>query len=202
MARHNRDVIGRLTDALTERTQPSGDYFEKVIDATVGHNRMLLGLYSLLVAGMVLLLFLADMSPWSGAALVTSCVLFIIGLGHASIHVVAYHKTLLMADALQHGEETVDLESGEEEVTPEAFLRAEATARRLHSSETKYLFLGLLCAGAAAAIDHWQYAWRAFAVLGGVVVLLLLTVFVPGILRAITGRSGKETEEEGEEEVE
>ena len=115
------------------------------------------------------------------------------------MHIFTYHKMLLLADALKHGEGTVDVETGEEEATAEAFFRAEALARRLHSCETQYLFLGLLCAGAAALIDHWQYAWRAFAVLGGAVVLLLLMGFVPGILRAVTGRSDEETGEEAGE---
>ena len=199
MARHNRDVIEALAGAFSEGTQPSGDYFEKVIDAAVGHDRMLLGLYSLLAAGVVFLLFLVEVSPWAGAALLTSCVLFIVGFAHASMHIVAYHKMLLMADAVQHRDETVDLETGEEEATPEALVRAEMTAQHFQSSETQYLFLGLLCAAAATVIDHWQYAWRAFAVLGGVVVLLLLMAIVPGILRAITGRSGEDTEEEVEE---
>jgi len=113
VARHNRDVIEALAGAFSEGTQPSGDYFEKVIDATVGHDRMLLGLYSLLAAGVVFLLFLVEVSPWAGAALLTSCVLFIVGFAHASMHIVAYHKMLLMADAVQHREETVDLETGE-----------------------------------------------------------------------------------------
>jgi hypothetical protein len=199
VAKRNRDVLAELADVLAEGADPSGDYFEKVIDATAGHDRMLLGLYSLLAVGVVSLLFLGQVSPWAGAALVTSCVLFIVGLAHASMHIATYHKMLLMADAVQHGEETVDLETGEEEATPEAFVHAEAMARRLHSSKTQYLFLGLLCAGAAAVIDHWQYAWRAFAVLGAVVVVLLLMAVVPGILRAITRRSGESSEEDAEE---
>lgn len=199
MARRNRDVIEALADALAEDTQPSGDYFEKVIDATAGHDRMLLGLYSLLAAGATLLLFQAEMSPWAGAALVTSWVLFVVGLAHTSMHIVTYHKMLLLADAVKHGEETVDLETGEEEASPEAFFRAEAIARRLHSSETHCLFLGLLCAGIAAVIDHWQYAWRASAVLAGAVVLLLLAGFIPGLIQAMTRRSRESSEEEAGE---
>jgi hypothetical protein len=192
-------MIEELADMVAEGAAPSDDYFEKVIDATAGHDRMLVGLYSLLAAGVVLLLFLAEMSPWAGAALITSWVLFVVGLAHVSMHMVTYHKTLLLADVLKHGDETVDLESGEEEASPEAFLRAHAMARRLHSSETQYLFLGLLCAGIAAVIDHWEYAWRAFAVLGGVVVLLLVTGFVPGIIKAMTRRS-RESSEGGAQE--
>ncbi len=196
MGKRNRDVIESLADAFADGKGSSYDYFEKVIDATAGHDRMLVGLYSLLGAGVVFLLFQAEMSPWAGAALVTSWALFVVGLTHASMHIAAYNKMLLLADAVQNGEETVDLETGEEEATPEAFFRAEAIARRLHSTESHYLFLGLICAGAAAIIDHWQYAWRAFAVLAGVVVLLLLFGLVSKIIRAATRHSGSSTGEE------
>jgi len=192
-------MFGELADALSEGRRPPCDYFEKVIDATAGHDRMLVGLYGLLAAGATFLLFQVEMSLWAGAATVTAWVLFIVGLAYASMHIVAYHKMLLLADAVDYGEETVDLETGEEEASPEAFLRAEAMARRLHSSETHFLFLGLLCGGAAAIIDHWQYAWRAFAVLAGVVVLLLLIGLVPRIIKAMTRRSGDTMEDEAEE---
>ncbi len=199
MATRNRDAIAELAQMLADGTDRSDDYLAKVIDATVGHDRMLMGLYGLLAAGTIFLLFQAEMSSWAGAALVTAGVLFIVGLAHASMHIVSYHKMLLLADAVKHGEETVDLESGEEEATPEAFFRAEAMARRLHSSESHYLFLGLLCAGAAALIDHWQYAWRAFAVLAGVVVLLLLMELVPAIIKALPRPSAESVEDEAQE---
>jgi len=199
VAKRTQNMIEELADALSEGRRPPCDYFEKVIDATAGHDRMLVGLYGLLAIGVIFLLFQAEMSLWAGAAMVTAWVLFIVGLAYASMHIVAYHKMLLLADAVNLGEETVDLETGEEEATPEAFVRAEATARRFHSSETHYLFLGLLCAGAAAVIDHWQYAWRAFAVLAGVVVLLLLIGLVSRIIKAMARRSGDATEDEPEE---
>ena len=189
-------MIEELADALSEGRRPSSDYFEKVIDATAGHDRMLVGLYGLLAAGAIFLLFQVEMSAWAGAAMVTAWVLFVVGLIYASMHIVAYNKMLLLADAVHHGEETVNLETGEEEASPEAFFRAEAMAWRLHSSKAHFLFLGLLCAGAAALIDHWQYGWRALAVLGGVVVLLLVLGLVPGIIRAMTSHSEDETEDE------
>ena len=199
MAKRTHNVIEELADALSEGRRPPCDYFEKVIDATAGHDRMLVGLYGLLAAGAIFLLFQVEMSAWAGAAMVTAWVLFLVGLICASMHIVVYHKMLLLADAVSLGAETVDLETGEEEASPEAVLRADAMTRRLQSSKTHFLFLGLLCAGAAALIDHWQYAWRAFAVLGGVVVLLLVLGFVPGIIKAMAGRSGDGTEDEAEE---
>ena len=186
----------RLAGAFVDGPTSSEDYFEKAIDATVAHDRMLLGLYSLFGGAVVFLLFQAEMSPWAGAALVTSGALFAVGLGHTSIHLAAYHKMLLLADAVKHGDETVELETGEEEATPEDIIRAEAAARHLHSVDSQYLFLGLVCAGVAAIIDHWQYAWRAFAVLAGVAILFLLAGLVSRIIKAVTHHPDRSTENE------
>lgn len=193
MAKRTHNMIEELADAISEGRRSSDDYYEKVIDATVGHDRMLVGLYSLLAAGVVFLLFQAEMTPWAGAALVTSGALFLVGLAHTCVQIVTHHKMLLLADALRLGDETVDLETGMEEAS------AEAMARRLHSSETHYLFLGLLCAGIAAVIDHWQYGWRAFVVLAGLLVLFLLIELVPRIIRAVIRRSGDAMEDEADE---
>lgn len=199
MAKRTHNVIKELTEALSKDRCPPDDYFEKAIDAAVGHERMLVGLYGLLAAGVIFLLLQVEMSPWAGAAMVTAWVLFVVGLAYATMHIVAYNKMLLLADVVRNGEETVDLETGGGKASPEVFLHAEAMARCLQSSESHYLFLGLLCAGGAVVIDHWQYAWRAFAVLAGVVILLLLIEFVPQIINTTTSRSGDTTEDETEE---
>jgi len=199
VAKRNRDVIRELAQMLSEDADSSDDYLQRVVDVTVGHDRMLVGLYSLLAAAAVYLLFQAEMSAWAGAALVASFVLFITGLAHVSMHIVSYNKMLLLADAMNHGDETEDLESGEEEATSEAFFRAEVLAQRLHSSETQFLFLGLLCAGAAPLIDHWHYIWRGGVVLAGVIVLLLLFALASGLIKALL-RSSEETMEDEEQE--
>ena len=199
MAKRTHDMMAGLADVLSEGRRPPCDYFEKVIDATASHGRMLVGLYGLLATGAVFLLFQVEMSSWAGAAMVMAWVLFIVGLICASMHIVAYNKMLLLADAIDQGEEAVGFETGEEDASPEAFVRAEAMARRLHSSESNFLFLGLFCAGAAALIDHWQYAWRAFSVLGGVVVLLLVIGAVSGLIGNMTRRPGDATEDESDE---
>jgi hypothetical protein len=190
VGKRTRDMIKELADALEEGIAPSGDFFEKLIDATAGYDRMLAGLYVVLAAGIVFLLFLVEMSPWAGAALMAVSVVFVVGLAHTTMHLAAYSKMLLLAEAIHRGEETVGVEPDEEEATPEAFLRSYALTRRLYSSESHYLFLGLVGMGAALAIEHWPYAWRAFALLAGVIALLALIEFVPPILRTMTRRSG------------
>ena len=195
MAKRTYNAIEELADAISDGRRPSCDYFEKTIDATAGHDRMLVGLYGLLAAGTTFLLFQVEMSPWAGAAMVTAGALFVVGLAHVSVAIVSYNEMLLLANEVDQEDETGDLEAG-----PEAFLRAEARAHSLHYSETHFLFLGLLCAGAAAITDHWQYAWRAFVILAGVFLLFLLLRSVPRIIiKAMTSDSGDATEDETRE---
>jgi len=183
-----------LSEALGGPPVPDGDYYEKVIDTTAGYNRMLIGVYSLLAAGVVFLLFLVEMSPWAGAALLASGLIFVIGVLHTTLHMMAYHKMLLMADALKHGEEIVDSDVDREKASPEALLRAEATAKGLHRTKSEYMLFGFLAAGGAIALEHWSYAWRAAAALGGLAAAVLVLFVIRRVLEGILRRYGNEEE--------
>ncbi len=200
MARSKRELIEEFSRILAHGPGSREDFYGKAIEQTAAHDRMLLGVYALLTGGTVVLLVQAAMSPWAGAALVTAGALFITGLAHAATHLVHCNKMLLLADFMQHGDHTVDLEDDEDELSAEVIVRAEATAKRLQSPEAHYLILGLLSAGAAALIDHWPYAWRAFAVLAGVVVLLLLIELVHTITRSVSHRPVDEEEDEEDDD--
>lgn len=199
MARSDRETLKALAKALSGAPHPRGDYYEKVIDATASQNRMVTGVCALLAVGVVFLLFRVDFSPWAGAALVVSWAFFTVGFASALMHVVSYHKMLLLADAVAHGDDTVELGSGEEEASPEAVVREEAIARRLHSSENHFLLIGLVCTGAAVAIDRWHFAWRGFIILAGVALLFVLVDLIPHVIRFARRRSGDVAEEREDE---
>lgn len=202
MAKRPKDLLRYLSDALGTLPAPDVDYYEKVIDVTAGYNRTLIGVYSLLAVGTLLLLFLAEVSPWAGAALLASWVIFVIGALHTSMHMMAYHKMLLMVDALKHGQELVDSDVNRERASPEALLRAAVAAKGLHRTKSEYLLFGFLAAGGAIVIEHWSHAWRAAAFLGGLVAAVLVLLTVTRLLEGVLARSEDDEEDYDEEDEE
>ena len=180
MPRRNRSITDELADFLETRRPPGADYFEKAVDATAADNRMLTGIYSLLAAGMVLLLLQVELSVWAGAALFAAWILFTLGFSHTAVHIHAHRKLLALVEAVANREEAIDLGSGKEPATLASVLRTEAVVRNLHTSDHHYLFLGLGCAGTAVVIDYWGYAWRGLLVLAGALVALVLVTYVTG----------------------
>jgi hypothetical protein len=202
MARQPKDLLRHLTDALGRPPALDFDLYEKVIDTTAAYNRTLMGVYSLLAVGTALLLFFVEMSPWAGAAMLASWVVFVVGVCHTSLHVMAYNKMLLMADAIQRGEQLVDSDIDEEKATPQALLRNEAVTRGLHRTKSGYTWLGFLVASIALAIEHWAYAWRAAAFLGGLAVVIIVLRLVLRVAEGAIGRSEYDEEDDDEEEYE
>lgn len=196
MAKRRSDLLRHLSQALGHSPLLQMDLYEKVIDATANYNRTLIGAYSLLAVGTVFLLFFVEMSPWAGAALLASWLIFVIGVLHTTLHMMAYHKMLLMADALKHGEELVDSDVDRERASPEALLRTEVTAKGLHRTKSEYLLFGFLAAGSAIALEHWSYAWRAAAVLGGLVAAVLVLFLILRVLEGVLRRSGNDEEDD------
>lgn len=183
MAKRTRSAMEELADRLVASRRPLGRPFEKLIDATARHDRMLVGLYSLLAVAVVFLLFQAEMSVWAGAAMVAAWLLFIAGLVIAATQVSAFNSLLLP--------EATDGESDEDDESDDA-LRNEVILTRLRFSGTYLLTLGLLCMGVAMAIDHWAPTWRALAVLGGIFALFVAAVSCHA---SITGRSADHAED-------
>jgi hypothetical protein len=185
MAKRTRSAIEELADRLAASGRPAGRPYERLIEATAKHDRMLVGLYSLLAVGVVFLLFQAEMSVWAGAAMVAAWLLFLAGLVLSSTQVSAFNSLLLP--------EATDGESDEDEEYDED-LRNKVILTRLRFSGTYLLTLGLLCTGVAMAIDHWEPTWRALAVLGGIIALFLAVVFCHGMIVGRPEDRAKDTE--------
>ena len=62
---------------------PQTDYFGKATELIASYDRLLVGLYSSLIAGVVVLLLYKDLSAWAGAFFLLALVMFIFGIGHA-----------------------------------------------------------------------------------------------------------------------
>ena len=155
---------------------PSVNYFEKAVDLTASYDRLLVSIYSALIAGIVVLLLHEKVSLWVGAPLFAALAFFVMGIGHTLLHMALTSKLLLMAEALVNGTEVVPNAIEEEEPTLEAFARNQAYTQRSYSSQLFYLLFGLSCGAVAVVLRLWEYAWRAGVI--GLATLMLLLVIV------------------------
>lgn len=156
---------------------PSVNYFEKAVDLVASYDRLLVSLYSALIAGIVVLLLHEEVSLWVGAALFIALAFFVMGIGHTLLHMAFASKLLLLAEALVNGTEVVPNAVEEEEPTVEAYIRNQAYAQRSYASQLFYLLFGMSFGAVAVVIRLWEYAWRA-GVIGLTILVLLLMIVV------------------------
>ena len=154
---------------------PAVNYFEKAIDLASSYDRLLVSLYSALIAGIVVLLLHEEVSLWVGGALFAALCLFVMGIGHTLLHMAFTTKLLFLAEALVKGTEIVPNVIEEEEPTVEAYARNQAYAQRSYASQLFYLLFGMSFGAVAVVIRLWEYAWRA-GVIGLTILMLLLVV--------------------------
>lgn len=155
---------------------PAVNYFEKAIDLAAAYDRLLVSLYSALIAGIVVLLLHEEVSLWVGGALFAALCFFVMGIGHTLLHMAFTTKLLLLAEALVKGTDIVPNAIEDEEPTVEAYARNQAYAQRSYSSQLFYLLFGMSFGAVAVVIRLWEYAWRAGVI--GLATLMLLLVIV------------------------
>lgn len=183
MARQGREMFPGLAEFLQQRTEHRHDYLETTIRIAAIYNHILVLTYSLLTAGWIILLTVSEMSPWAGAALFSSCGLFVAGLTHTILKV--FSAGMTSHDARSKILEE-DSEDEDEDDWGEEGDRLEMISRNMSNSTSPYLILGFLTAGIAVAIEHWDYAWRALSVLAGLGVVMY---GIAAIASRIAGRS-------------
>jgi len=162
---------------------PKANYFEKAIELAASFDRLLVSLYSALIAGIVVLLLHEEVSLWVGGPLFVALVLFVLGIGHTLVHMGFMSKLLLLAEALVNGTEVIPNPVEQDERTLEVYARNQAYAQRSCSSQLIYLLLGMGFGAVAMVIRFWEYAWR-----GGVVVLIVAVAAVIVVALIITWR--------------
>ena len=163
-------------DSKWEELLPKADYFGKALDLVASFDRLLVSLYTALIAGIIVLLIHEEVSLWVGAPLVIALILFILGIGHTLLHMAFTSKVLLQVEALANGTKVVPNVVEEDEPTLKALARNKAYAQRCYSSQLIYLFLGVTSSAFAVVFRLWQYAWRAGVI--GLICLVLLVVIV------------------------
>lgn len=179
----NTETSNEAAEDWAERL-PAANYFEKAIDLTASFDRLLVSLYSALVAGIVVLLLREEVSFWVGGPLFIALSLFVLGIAHTLMHMAFLCKLLLLAEFLFKGIEVVPNPVEQDEKTVEAYLRTQAWAQRMYSAQLLYLLFGMGCGAIAVVIRFWQYAWR-----GGVLLLLAITAVVIIVSLIIIWRS-------------
>jgi len=159
-------------------------YFDNAIESVAATNRVLLGLYSLLTAAVLIVMFSVEVSPWGGALLLAALLLFLLGVGHASITSTEQQKISVIAGLLETGQEIVDFD----ETTFEEYADLCSRFFQMSSGQSRWLVLGAVCASGAVLIERWQYARRALLAVVGGGVLLLVVLLGFGVARAFARR--------------
>lgn len=179
---------------------PKADFFVKSIEVMASFDRLMVTLFSTLIAGITALLIQENVTFWISAPLVLAGACFGIGLLHTLLHVSSMSKMLLLAESLANGIEVVPQALYVEEHTAQALFRTQAYAQRSFASQLVHLLLGTFFATIGAVVHLWEYSWR-----GGIVALMVLVLlFVVGslvftwrqTLRQFRSRSVASTENE------
>ncbi len=150
---------------------PKADFFVKSIEVMASFDRLMVTLFSTLIAGIVALLIQENVTFWISAPLVLAGACFGIGLFHTLLHISSMSKMLLLAEWLANGTEVVPQALNIEDHTFPALLRTQAYAQRAFASQLVHLLLGTFFAAIGAVVHLWEYSWR-----GGIVALLVLVL--------------------------
>jgi hypothetical protein len=145
---------------------PKADFFVKSIEVMASFDRLMVTLFSTLIAGIVALLIQENVTFWISAPLVLAGACFGIGLFHTLLHISSMSKMLLLAEWLANGTEVVPQALNVEDHTFPALLRTQAYAQRAFASQLVHLLLGTFFAAIGAVVHLWEYSWR-----GGIVSL-------------------------------
>jgi len=165
------------SDAAEGPPLPDVKFFDRASEQ-VGHSdRMMVTLFSGLIAGTVLLLLKEEVSPWVGGFLFVSLAMFVFGVGHTLLHMTFHHKMLLLLEALVNGTQHVPNMIEREEPTVRAYKRAQRYAQTAYSGQLLYLFLGVSIAAVGVIIRFWSYSWR-----GGVVLAVIAVIALGGAI--------------------
>jgi ascorbate-specific PTS system EIIC-type component UlaA len=172
---------------------PEVKYFDKATEQ-VGHfDRLMVTLFSGLIAGIALLLLRQEVSAWVGGFLLVSLGMFVLGIGHALLHITFHNKMLLLLEALVNGTEHVPNMIEREEPTTKAYLRMQTYAQRAYTGQILYLFLGVVIAAVAVVLRLWCYSWRAGVLLAVVATVVLAAALAVRLwLKVILARTPHE----------
>ncbi len=165
------------SEAVERPLIPDARFFEQATEQ-VGHSdRMMVTLFSGLIAGTVLLLLKEEVSPWVGGFLFVALAMFVLGIGHTLLHITFHQKMLLLLEALVNGTKHVPNPVESEEPTVQAYTRIQIYAQRAYSGQLLYLFLGVTVAAIGVVGRLWCYSWR-----GGVVLAVIAAIFSCGAI--------------------
>ncbi|UUO07888.1 hypothetical protein M4951_06125 [Blastopirellula sp. J2-11] len=154
---------------------PKASYFDKSIELVASFDRLMVTLFSALIAGITVMLLKQEVSLWVGASLLLALVSFSLGIGHTLLHVTFTSKMLLLAETLANNTQLVPnaIEGGEP--TPHAFARNQAYAQRSFTSQLVFMMIGISFAAISIVIRLWEYAWRA-GVIGLAILVVILVI--------------------------
>ncbi|MFH1922817.1 MAG: hypothetical protein ABIP48_23385 [Planctomycetota bacterium] len=153
-------------------------FLEKSTQVALDHDKVLVTLFTGIIAGVVTLVVSGNVSYWSAVFFLITAGLALMGLGFCLLHMAFTAKVMALYAAVFGGDEFVPHLIEGEIATVEALVRTHSWVQRCYSSQLAYLFISALAGVAALAIELWRYV----AGIGLIVAFVLLGLIAMGVV--------------------
>jgi hypothetical protein len=158
-------------------------FVEKGISIAMEHDRVLVTLFTAIIAGLLALVVYEKVGFWSGTFFLIADVMAVMGLAFCLLHMAFTSKVMHAFAAFFGGEECVPNVLEGIERTEDAVRRLRAYAQGAYSSQLGYLFLSVFAGGIGLAIELWPHV-KAIGLVFGILVVILVIVGMSIRLRA------------------
>ena len=163
-------------------------FSEKALSLTLEHDKILVTLFTGIVAGLLALVVYGPVGFFSGVMFLISAGLSVAGLASCLLHMSVSAKALFSCAALFGGEDAVPnlVEGGKP--TEQAIVDTLRLAQRCYSNQLFYLFAAVAAAGVGLAIELWIHVFAAGIVVAVVLVLGIAVLSFVVIRRRASSR--------------
>jgi hypothetical protein len=155
-------------------------FSEKGVEIAFEQDKILVTLFTGIVAGLVALLVAKQVGFWSGLCFLIADLCAVVGLGMCLLHMAFSAKVMVLLAALFAGEESVPNLIAREEPTPHAVRKNRVFAQVCYAGQLACLFWSVFFAGLGVVALAWNIVgWCGLAVAVIFTVALIVTVVRP-----------------------
>jgi len=153
-------------------------FIEKSCEIALEHDKVLVTLFTGIVAGIVALVVSDKVSYWSGVLFLLGAATAVLGLGFCLLHMAFSSKVMALYAALFGGDEYVPHLIEREISTARALSRNRAWVERCYINQLVYLFISVATCALGLGVELWPIVKGIWAVL----VIVVLIAFVAGMI--------------------
>ncbi len=155
-------------------------FAEKGVELAAEQDRVLVTLFTGIIAGLVALLVSKEVGYWAALYFLLSEGAAVVGLGMCLMHMAFSSKVMSLYAAYFAGDEDVPNLLAGSESTKLALAKSSAFAQLFYSGQLTCLFWSALFAGLGIAVLVWStIGWSGLLVAACFVILLSITVMMP-----------------------